>query len=49
MYSDALFVQDVLKTGVRDTMEDIIACLISCILFMIVYAFKSNKLENIVK
>ena len=42
-------VQDVLKTGVRDTMEDIIVCLISCILFMIVYAFKSNKLENIVK
>jgi len=42
-------VQNVLKTGVRDTMEDIIASLISSIIFVITYAFKRNKLDKLVK
>lgn len=42
-------VQNVLSTGVRDTMEDIISALISCSLFQIAYVFKNEKLNNIVK
>ena len=42
-------VQNVLTTGVRDTMEDIIASLISCGLFQIMYVLKKEKLNNIVK
>ena len=42
-------VQNVLKTGVRDTMEDIISALISSVIFIITYIFKRDKLNEIVK
>ena len=42
-------VQNALTTGVRDTMEDIIASLISCGLFQIIYVFKKEKIDKIVK
>ena len=42
-------VQNVLTTGVRDTMEDIIASLISCSLFQIIYVFRKEKIDKIVK
>lgn len=42
-------VQNVLTTGVSDTMEDIISALISCVLFQITYVFKRGKIDYIVK
>ena len=42
-------VQNVLKTGVRDTMEDIIASLISSIIFIVLYLFKRDNLNKLVK
>lgn len=42
-------VQNVLTTGVSDTMEDIISALISCVLFQITYVFKREKIDYIVK
>lgn len=42
-------VQDVLKTGVRDTMEDIIASLTACSLLIIVYLSKKEELNKLVK
>lgn len=39
-------VQNVLKTGVRDTMEDIIASLIASMLFIFVYVLKKDKLNR---
>ena len=41
--------QDVLESGVKDTMEDIIASLIASILFIFVYVFKKDKLDKIIK
>lgn len=41
-------VQNVLKTGVRDTMEDIIASLMASILFIFTYIFNKQKINNIV-
>lgn len=41
--------QDVLESGVKDTMEDIIASLIASILFIFVYVFKKDKLNKIFK
>lgn len=42
-------IQLVSKTGVSDTMEDIIAALISSIIFIIAYIFKRDKINEIVK
>ena len=42
-------VQNVLKTGVSDTMQDIIASLVASIIFVITYIFKRNRLNEIVK
>lgn len=42
-------VQNVLATGVSDTMEDIIASFIASILFTVVYALKKDKINSIVK
>ena len=42
-------IQLVSKTGVSDTMEDIIASLIASIIFVITYIFKRNRLNEIVK
>jgi len=42
-------IQQVLKTGVRDTMEDIIAALIASVLFVFTYILKKDKLDLIVK
>ena len=41
--------QDVIKTGVKDTMEDVIAALISSILFVFLYIKNRNKLNKLVK
>ena len=42
-------VQNVLKTGVRDTMEDIIASLGASLIFVVVYVFKRKKINELVK
>lgn len=42
-------VQNVLTTGVSDTMEDIISSLISCILFQIIYVFEGERINHIVE
>lgn len=42
-------VQNVLTTGVSDTMEDIIASFIASIIFSTVYVFKRKKIDSIVK
>lgn len=42
-------VQYALTTGVSDTMEDIISSLISCSLFQIIYVFRKEKIDKIVK
>jgi len=42
-------VQNVLKTGVSDTMEDIIASLVASIIFIITYIFKRKELDELVK
>ncbi len=42
-------VQNVLTTGVSDTMEDIIASFIASIIFSVTYTFKKKKIDSIIK
>lgn len=42
-------IQNVLTTGVKDTMEDIISSLVASIIFVVIYIFKKNKLDLLLK